>query len=176
MTKTGQRQFIAYEYRELIVDDYLRDFYADAYPNFGWELKITDSLANKPHKVRFNMKRNRQLLNQSELKRLQNQFESQMAVIKQIERKARLLPTIQACLIGLFGLFFMIMAIFLARQDHWVFVTVLGLLGLAGLCLPMYWFKRQFQRAEKQNQLSLDQRYDFIYDICQKAHALSHFN
>ncbi len=173
--KMNKQQFIGYEYRKLLVDKEFSDVYIDAYPNFGWEVEMGGKSKERPNKVQFSMKRNRKLLNQAELKRLQNKFEASMSNVERMEKQKKLFPTIQACLLGLFGTVFMAGAVFAINAGFLLLMIFSGVLGLLGWILPLFLYRIQYGRASRRLQPLIDEEYDMIYIICEKAYGLSHF-
>lgn len=171
----NERQFIGYEYRKLLVDKELSDVYMDAYPNFGWEVEIEGTAKGRPGKIQFSMKRNRKLLNMAELKRLQNKFEASMLNVERMEKRKKIVPTIQACLLGLVGTIFMAGAVFVDNAGYLLMTILLGIIGFCGWGLPVFLYKVQFQHASRKLQPLIDEEYDEIYKICEKAYGLSHF-
>lgn len=60
------REFIGYEYKEVTADSDKISFLIDGYENFGWEI---DGNISGPKKMTIQLKRNRKLVNKTELTR-----------------------------------------------------------------------------------------------------------
>lgn len=90
MEDTGRQRknFVGYEYKEVIAESSRISFLLDGYECFGWELdeKRRENTENKnpscPKKEVIHLKRNRKIINKMELTRLQRNFE---ACVKEIE-------------------------------------------------------------------------------------------
>lgn len=163
------KRFIGYEHREILIGKKYVDIYADAYPNFGWQVDILNAGKENHEKVLLKMKRNRKLVNQSELKRLQNKFESRMAGIKKLEMAKSLLPTVMACLIGIAGTALVAGAVFANDAGHTLMMIILGAIGIIGWVLPYLIFKMQLSKSIRKYQPLIDHEYDLIYQICEKS-------
>ncbi|MFT8907860.1 MAG: hypothetical protein ABF908_03420 [Lentilactobacillus diolivorans] len=167
------KHFIGYEHRDILIDKKYVDIYSDAYPNFGWQ--IERKTAGKEHhdKTLLKMKRDRKLINQTELKRLQRKFESKMANIEKLERLKTLSPTIVASIIGLIGTAFVAGSIFANDAGYTIGMIVSGTVGLVGWILPYPVFKHRMIKSTHKYQPLIDHEYDLVYEICEKAYTLS---
>ena len=154
-----EKQFIGYEYQERVVEKKYEPVYLDAYPNFGWVIDQHHKSTQNPNNIMLHMKRNRDLVNRIEIKRLENKFQATMNEIIKIEKRNQLIPTIQACLVGLFGTALIVGAFFIHN------VSSLYLI-----------YKTQFEKRTHHNQDSVESKYDAIYDLTKRAHQLCYMD
>ena len=78
-TRTKKKEYVGYEYKDVITDKSRVSFLLDGYENFGWELdgNIIEAFGEnrnpvKQNKVVLRIKRNRKIINKMELTRLQD--------------------------------------------------------------------------------------------------------
>ena len=77
-----QKDFVGYEYKEIIAPADRISLYIDCYENFGWQIDENMPAANGMRHTTLRMKRDRKIINKMELTRLQRHFE---ACAKEIE-------------------------------------------------------------------------------------------
>ncbi|MBS0958836.1 hypothetical protein JK162_10190 [Leuconostoc pseudomesenteroides] len=169
-----EKHFVGYEYQERLVKKKYEPIYLDAYPNFGWFIEKYSESKQNPGKIILYMKRNRDMINHAEIKRLENKFEASMSKIIKIEDHTKLGPTIQACLIGILGTAAMAGAVCANNSGQLYFMILLGLIGFMGWALPYLFYKQQYQKKIEKKQPLIESEYDVIYDLTKRAHALSY--
>jgi hypothetical protein len=170
-TRSGE-SFIGYEYKEVAVKHEMESVYADGYPNFGWILEGSAPTAIGIPALSLKFKRNRKIRNKAELTRLQRQFESNANEIEKLEQSKMIKASIAAYSIGLVGTAFMAGSVFAFLADMIPLFIILAIPALVGWALPYFSFlKIKAKRTEEVTPL-IDQQYDALYDVCEKAHAL----
>lgn len=74
------KNFVGYEYKEIVVESSRASFLLDGYECFGWKLdeKLAENKDNPAYqkKTVLRLKRNRKIINKMELTRLQRNFEA----------------------------------------------------------------------------------------------------
>lgn len=171
-----EKQFIGYEYQERVVEKKYEPVYLDAYPNFGWVIDQHHKSTQNPNNIMLHMKRNRDLVNRIEIKRLENKFQATMNEIIKIEKRNQLIPTIQACLVGLFGTALIVGGFFIHSVSSLYLSLLFGLVGFIGWVLPYFIYKTQFEKRTHHNQDSVESKYDAIYDLTKRAHQLCYMD
>jgi len=171
-TPRNNENFIGYEYKEITVDRDKEGVYADGYPNFGWQLEGGSSpffgLAN----VSLKFKRDRRIRNKAELTRLQRQFETNVDEIEKLEQSKTTTAQIAAFTIGLVGTAAMAGSVFAFLAGMTPLCIVLAVPAFIGWALPYFSFvKLRNKRAAAVSPL-IEQQYDSIYDVCERAHGL----
>lgn len=164
--------FSGYEYTEIMTQRKLESVYADSYPSFGWELEGRSTPPQGNTFVALRFKRNRKIRNKLELSRLQRQFDSGVDEIKALERAKVFKAAVTAYLIGLIGTTFMAGSVFCFIADHTLPSMVLGLIGLLGWIAPYLIYRAISRRKIAEITPMIDQKYDEIYTVCEKASQL----
>jgi hypothetical protein len=170
-SKIGEN-YIGYEYKEVNVDRDKESVYADGYPNFGWTLENSAAPIFGLSSVSLRFKRDRKIRNKAELTRLQRQFESNVNEIEKLEQSKTTTAMITAFTIGLIGTACMAGSVFAFLGDMIPMCIVLAVPAFIGWALPYFSFIRlRNKRVEKIAPL-IEQQYDSIYEVCEKAHGL----
>jgi Flp pilus assembly protein TadB len=168
----NEENFIGYEYKDLIVDREKEGVYADGYPNFGWKLEGSSTPIFGISSVNLRFKRDRKIRNKAELTRLQRQFESNVDEIEKLEQSKTTTAMITAFTVGLIGTACMAGSVFAFLGSMIPLCIVLAIPAFIGWVVPYFSFvKLRNKRAEKIAPL-LEQQYDSIYEVCEKAHGL----
>ena len=170
-TKTG-KDFIGYEYKELIVDRDKEGVYADGYPNFGWQLENSAAPFFGLSSVILKFKRDRKIRNKAELTRLQRQFESNVSEIEKLEQSKTTTAVITSFTIGLIGTACMAGSVFAFLGGMIPLCIVLAVPALIGWALPYFCFIRLRNKRTERIAPLIEQQYDSIYEVCEKAHGL----
>lgn len=172
--------FIAYEYKELILDSDKVSMWMDAFESFGWEMddrqnnSIDAGGTGSTSKVVIHLKRNRKIVNKAELTRLQRNFEAYMKEIDVLEKSKTSKATIYGLSVGFVGCAFMAGSVFAVTAST---PLILGCIVLAipgFLCWSSAYFiykKILLEQTVKVNQL-VEQKYDEIYDLCEKGNQI----
>lgn len=186
MTDTGkqQRNFVGYEYKEIIAESSRASFLLDGYESFGWEVdeKISGSSALSPasayapaqKKVALHLKRNRKIINKMELTRLQRNFEACVEEIDALERAKTSKATVYALVMAIIGTAFMAGATFAvtALVPNYILMLVLAVPGFMGWLLPYFLYKKIVVKQTKKLTPLIEAKYDEIYEICEKGNKL----
>ena len=101
-TEKSQRNFVAYEYKEVSANSSQASFLLDGYENFGWE--PDDNLPQSSQSrhpgaekmMTLRLKRDRKIVNKTELTRLQRNFEACVREIQSLENSKTSKATIWA--------------------------------------------------------------------------------
>ncbi|MGN0972280.1 MAG: hypothetical protein ACI4OY_10010 [Aristaeellaceae bacterium] len=167
--------FVAYEYQEHTVEQRYASYYEDGYGYFGWQVET-----QQPHGVELQgretlrLKRDRHILNKTELTRLQRQFEAIMEDVRRLEHSVQNQATMASLGCGLVGTVFMggsTFAVTAATPIVWL-CAVLAVPGfiLWGASYPLYRYV-QHRRAREVQPL-VEGKLDEMYEVCEKASRL----
>lgn len=182
----NSNHYIGYEYMEVKADLNKASMYIDAYGNFGWErdenLNIPSkqniyskvSLSKEEESVIIHFKRDRKIMNKTELIRLQRNFEDCMNQIEALEKSKTNAAMIASISIGMLGTMFMAGSTFAAVASPpiiWLCV-VLALPGFAGWILPYFVYKAMVEKRTKIVKPLIEDKYDEVYEICEKGSRL----
>lgn len=164
----------SFDYMKVTVGDDLCSQYMDGYASFGW--KPDENMPNEKSggKVMLHFKRSRNILNKTELTRLQRHYEACMQEIAALEASKGSVSAIVSLTCGLLGCAFMAGSVFaVTAAVPIIWLTVL--LGIPGFVL---WGAAYFgycearcRRTEKVTPL-IDAKYDEACAVCEKAQQL----
>lgn len=175
-----QKDFIGYEYKEITVVNSRVSFILDGYENFGWEMdeKISGNsmaagTANQG-KTTIHLKRNRKIINKMELTRLQRNFEACVSEIEGLERAKTSPATIYALVVAVVGTAFMAGSVFAvtSRPPHILLCIILAIPGFLGWLVPFFLYKKTVDKETKRLTPLIEQKYEEIYEICEKGNKL----
>lgn len=169
-----RQSFTSYEYKELNVKEEQASFYLDCYENFGWKQDENFPPQKKSDLVILKLKRNRKIVNKVELTRLQRHFEADMQDIFSLEKSKTSLATVLALSTGVLGTAFMAGSVFAVTAEPpiiWLCI-LLAIPAFAGWILPYFVYKKVREEKIKKITPYIEEKYDEIYEICEKGHAL----
>ncbi len=166
--------FTAYEYKEITVDAEQVSLYLDAYENFGWEANNKFPTIPPRGKVTLSFKRDRKIVNRVELTRLQRNFDACMDEIKLLENSKKTAASIISVITGIVGTAFMAGSVFAITAESPLIVlsVILAIPGVIGWALPWIMHKRIAQRRAAKIAPLIEQKYDELYEICEKGSRL----
>jgi hypothetical protein len=176
------KEYVGYEYKDIITNRDMEGLYADAYPSFGWELEgggpsIVAGLTGSGA-VNLKFKRDRKIKNKMELTRLQRQFENYAEDVCNLEKSKYTSATIVASVYGLIGAVMIALSVFLisdmlsAAEYTMPLVVLTGAVGLLCWVLLYPALKRQKAKAAAKANPLIEQKYDSINEACEKGHIL----
>ena len=166
--------FTSYENKELNVKEEHASYYLDCYENFGWQQDENFPPQRKGDLVVLKLKRNRKIVNKVELTRLQRHFEADVQDIISLENSKTSLATIHALVIGILGTAFMAGSVFAVTAEPpiiWLCI-LLAIPAFAGWILPYFVYKKVKEEKIKKVTPYIEEKYDEIYEICEKGHSL----
>lgn len=168
-----QKSFVGYEYKEIAADGSMTSLLLDGYESFGWELDENFTIDSRGGKV-IRLKRNRKILNKMELTRLQRNFEACVNEIQTMEKNKTSKATVYALVCGIIGTAFMAGSTFAvtAQSPHIVLCIILAVPGLIGWILPYLLYKKTVGKETEKMTLLIEEKYDEIYEICEKGNKL----
>lgn len=178
---TKQKEFVGYEYKEVIADKSRASLLVDGYENFGWEVdgnisEFYEECKNpqKQNKVILRLKRNRKIINKMELTRLQRNFESCVREIEMLEKSKTSSATMYALILGILGTAFIAGSTFAvtAQPPHIILCILLAIPGFLGWILPYFVYRRVLGKQTEKVTPLIEDKYDEIYEICKKGNRL----
>lgn len=179
-TEKQQRNFVGYEYKELLTESSRFSFLLDGYENFGWELDENLSenregrnLTVQPKKV-LRLKRNRKIVNKMELTRLERNFEACVNEIDKLEKEKTSTATVYALVLGIIGTAFMAGSTFAvtAQPPNYILCIILAVPGFLGWIFPYFLYKKVVGKQTGRVAPLIEEKYDEIYEICEKGNKL----
>lgn len=162
------KNFTAYEYKEIAVRSDKAPLYLDCYESFGWQQDENFPLQETKDTVNIRLKRDRKLVNKTELTRLQRNFEASMEEIDALEHSKTTAATIWTLCVALAG------SVFAATADppRIALCILLAIPGFAGWIAP--YFVYRIVRDKKTRQVSpfIEEKTEEIYAMCEKGQSL----
>lgn len=169
-----EKDFIAYDYKEVVADSGKVSFLLDGYENFGW--KADEHIVNGAvaKKVVLHLKRNRKIVNKAELTRLQRNFEACVKEIDVLEASKTSKATSLALIVGVIGTAFMAGSVFAvtAATPQILLCIILAIPGFIGWIFPYFIYRKVSVEQTEQMDALIEQKYDEIYEICEKGNRL----
>ena len=175
-----QRNFVGYEYKELLTEDSRYSFLLDGYENFGWELdenlpenRVGRNPVSQQKKV-LRLKRNRKIVNKMELTRLERNFEACVNEIDKLEKEKTSIATVYALVLGMVGTAFMAGSVFAvtAQPPNYILCIILAVPGFLGWIFPYFLYKKVVGKQTDRVVPLIEEKYDEIYEICEKGNKL----
>lgn len=175
-----QRNYVGYEYKEIVADSNMASLLMDGYENFGWEVNESipeSSLGKKTGisgKAVIRLKRDRKILNKAELTRLQRNFEACVSQIQTLEQRKTSMATAYAIGVGVIGTAFMAGSTFAvtAQPPHYILCILLAIPGFLGWIFPHFLYKRIAGKQTEKITPLIEAKYDEIYELCEKGNKL----
>ena len=169
-TKVGT--YIGYEYQDQTVNDKMVPLYLDSYPYFGWKLEDKVRPLAGVSKTTMKFKRNRHLANKVELTRLQRRFDADVKDIETMEQSKVLTASMVAYTIGVVGCAFLAGSVFAFLGGLIPLCIILAIPGFVGWIIPYWCYKALGRKKSAEVQPFIEQKYEDIYAVCERAHAL----
>lgn len=175
MDGTGRQRknFVGYEYKEMVTDSSRLSFLLDGYESFGWEEdgSLTESVQQR---AVLRMKRNRKIVNKVELTRLERNFEACVDEIEKLEKAKTSAAAMYAIMLGIIGTAFMAGSTFAvtAQPPHYILCILLAVPGFLGWIFPYFLYKKIAGKQKEKILPLIEAKYDEIYEICEKGNKL----
>ena len=167
-----KKSFIGYEYKEVTVNRKIESVYTDCYSSFGWKLENSATPFGKFDSVTLKFKRNRKINRKSEIAKLQRQFESCVEDIQALEFSKVIGASTVSYIIGVAGTALMAGSVFAYLASMLPLSIILAIPAFIGWIVPYVSFKKiKRNKIAKVNPL-IDQKYDEIYEVCERASEL----
>lgn len=167
------KDFIGYEYTEVTVKQSVASMCVDGYENFGWALENTTQPTEKLDSVVLKFKRDRKNRSSLELTRLQQQFDSCLNDVSKMEASKGNKAMITAMVVAIIGTAFMAGSVFAIVGNMVVLGIILAVPAFIGWILPYLLYRRVFRQKTEQVAPLIDQKYEEIYTVCERASALA---
>ena len=166
--------FVGYEYKELPADGEYVHLCLDCYPSFGWRIDEHTPEPPAHGKGKWVLKRERKILNRTELTRLQRHFEACVRELEELEQSKTASAMLSAVLVGLVGTAFLAGATFAATHEPPLvpLTIVLALPGFTGWIVPVFLYRWRVRRRTRVVEALMEKKYDEIDEICEKGRRL----
>ena len=168
----NSKNFIGYEYRDIMVERSMEAMYVDGYQNLGWALESAAGLPVGLGNIALKFKRDRKIRNKAELTRLQRQFDADVKEIITMEKSKGDNAAILAFTVGLIGTAFMAGSVFAVVGNLIVLCIILAIPAFIGWILPYFLYKSTYAKKSAKVTPLIDDKYDEIYEVCERANDL----
>lgn len=178
--KKDGREFVGYEYKEIVTNANKISFLIDGYKNFGWVVDeninhISDNNTSNLHgNIVLRLKRNRKIMNKMELTRLQRNFEFCLKEIDHLEKSKTSKSLAYALTVGIIGTAFMAGSVFAvtAEPPMIALCIILAIPAFAGWIFPYFIYKNVVKRRKEKVNILIEEKQDEIFEICEKGNKL----
>lgn len=170
----NMKNFTAYEYKEVMVHSDKASFYLDCYESFGWQQDENFPPQENDSNVTLKLKRDRKLVNKTELTRLQRNFEASMEEIDALEHAKTTAATIWALSIAVLGTAFMARSVFAVTADppKIALCILLAIPAFAGWIAPYFVYQKVKEIKIRQVNPFIEDKIEEIYAMCEKGQSL----
>lgn len=167
-----ESNFVGYEYQDISVKRSMATVYTDGYENFRWKLDGTTEQPGKNDSVTMKFKRDRKIRNKAELTRLQRNFDACVSEILSLESSKYIRASVAAYAVGIAGTAFMAGSVFSITADKLITCIILAIPAFIGWVLPYFLYRGIIKKKTAQVTPLIDQKYDELYAVCEKANCL----
>ena len=177
-----RKQYVGYEYKEIAASGEKASFLLDGYECFGWEIDENVLLGREAQYVHSRMgsktvirlRRNRKIMNKMELTRLQRNFEACVDEISMLEKAKTSKATVWALGVGIIGTAFMAASVFaITAPEMYIALCILfAFFGFVGWIVPYFLYKRIAEKETERINSLIEEKYDEIYEICEKGNKI----
>lgn len=174
MEERNKNPYVGFEYKEVTVSSEQVPLYLDCYETFGWEEDGNIPSTSGLNLTTIRLKRDRKIINKMELTRLQRQFEACAREIQDLERSKHTAASAWALIVGMIGTVFMAGSVFAVTHTppiYWLCV-LMAVPGFAGWLCPIFLYRYKVRVQTHKVQPLIEEKYDEIYEVCEKAHSL----
>ncbi|MDO4173153.1 MAG: hypothetical protein Q4D42_00185 [Eubacteriales bacterium] len=174
MNGSEKKDYVGYEYKEVVVSPDKASLYLDCYENFGWQEDAHFAAAHGRQPITLRLKRDRKMVNKMELTRLQRHFEACVGEIAALEKAKKSMPCAAALTLGLLGTAFMAGSTFAVVHEPpiiWLCI-LLAIPGFLGWIFPYFLYRKLVITRTRELQPEIEAKYEEIYTICEKGHSL----
>ena len=164
-----EKEFIAYEYKEVIINKKRLDLYLDCVINLGWEVTNKE---NHLGKIKLHLKRNYKINNREEVLKLEKDFEEKFNLLEKINNEKYDLGLMISLTVGLIGTACLAGATFSFLASKIALMIILAIPGFVGWFLPYFINKK----INNKNLVKVEQKNtelkNEIYSSMEKAFSL----
>lgn len=171
---SSMKNFTSYEYKEITVRSDKASLYLACYESFGWQADENFPPQETKDQIILRLKRDRRLVNKTELTRLQRNFEANMDEIISLEHSKTSAATVFALCVGLIGTAFMAGSVFAvsAEPPRIALSILLAIPAFAGWIAPYFVYRRVREKKTLQVTPFIEEKIEEIYGMCEKGQSL----
>ncbi len=164
-----EKEFVAYEYKDILISKKFSNLYLDCIENLGWEIVNKEKNFSK---IKLSLKRKYNYKEKAKLNELELKFTNSFNELEMINETYQNKGLITSLTIGLIGTCFMAGATFSFLGGLFLLMVVLAIPGFLGWIFPYFINKNiNEKQLRKVNQRSEELRQE-IYEVIEQAYRL----
>lgn len=168
-----EKEMDVYDYRNVRVKPSMASLYKNAYHCFGWILICPDETSpTSDGNVELTFQRHRKIRNKAELTRLQRNFDACASEISEMEESKTDTASKVSCGVSIVGSVFLCCSALLSAASQMVACILMAIPGLLGWLSPVFLYKAIIKKKGERVAPLVDQKYNEIQLVCQKAYNL----
>lgn len=166
--------YIGFDYKEIETEREHISFLLDGYENFGWKIDENLDVSSGMGKIKLHFKRDRKIINKTELTRLQRQFEDCIRQIQLLESSKGRKATAYSISIGILGTACMAGSVFsIVGESPIIWLCILlAIPGFLGWIFPYVIYKKLYDKRKQEIAQLIEDKYDEIHVVCEKGSNL----
>ena len=174
MSEMQKQNRTVYEYKEVSVRSEKALLYLDGYESFGWQPDENFPMQESGGKVTLKLKRDRKIVNKTELTRLQRHFEANLEEIAALERSKTITAKLWASGIAILGTAFMAGSVFAvtAKPPNIMLCVLLAVPAFAGWVAPRFVYRFVREKKTKQVTPFIETKMEELYTLCENGNTL----
>ncbi len=146
--------------------------YRNAYPNFGWKFVKSAYILGRSDLITLFFERDTEILNHTELTRLQRKFDAHVKVIHKYENQCHMRATMTACAVGIGGVAVGFVTYLLWTKGLIISSAVFAFFSLALLTLPMFIYRWRIEALKSEYYPLIYENEKTLDQICIKGRSL----
>lgn len=174
MNQENIETYTSFDYKKISLNTDTDMQYLDGIKMFGWGVDDQKTSTSENGTMNYVLKRNRNIINKTELTRLEKNFDFCFHEIIRLQNSVKSKATINALTIGFIGTCFMAGSTFAITHEPpiiWL-CAVLAIPGFIGWILPYFVYKKSSIKQQSTIEQFIKNNYDEIEQICNKATLL----
>lgn len=157
------------EYLEVLINPKIAQLCRQCYETLGWEIISSTTGINLDI---LRMKRSKKIKNRVELCKLQRECEDALIKLEQLEKIKNSKEKRTAIMSSLIGVTFLIGTVITYSFNIYFVSIVFAALGIVGWGIAFLLYKRYILKNENKIKQEINESYDIIYQVCEKAKQL----
>lgn len=165
-----------YDYRKVSVKPSMVSLYTEAYKCFGWILIYTDDQDQKSTSAgntTLEFKRESKIRNKGELTRLQRNFDTCADEISEMEKSKTDTASKVSYGVSIIGSVCMCCSVLLSVASRAAAGILMAIPGMLGWLSSGFLYKAVVKKETEKVEPLIEQKYDEIQHVCQKANGLA---
>jgi hypothetical protein len=165
-----EKEFVAYEYKDISIKKEKVSLYLECIANYGWEIvSKNDGLNNS----KIKLKRNYKMANREKLSNLEKEFEEAFLQIETLEGSEKEAGISTSIIVGIIGSAFLAGSVFSYLASNIILMVILAIPGFIGWILPYFINKKLIEKKKIRISKVVENNYNKIYKVSEEAFYLN---